>query len=227
MASYTNASANITIIAELKNMSKTIQQLNEESPNTHIKYIKANTADRQVLEKIYFNNFDHLIILSYQDHYSVQQADAKTLITLLHLRKIAEMWGMTLNVVSEMLDAKNRELAKITKADDFIISDNMISLIISQVAENKYLMQVFAQLFKSEGNEIYLKPAVNYVVMDTETNFYTVLASALEKNEIAIGYRLMENFRDESKNYGIVLNPKKSNKIKLSAIDFVIVIAQT
>lgn len=227
LASYANASANITILAELKNMSKTIQQLNEECPNTHIKYVKANTADRQVLEKIDVNNYDHLIILSYQDNYTIQQADAKTLITLLHLRKIAETWGMTLNVVSEMLDAKNRELAKVTKADDFIISDNMISLIISQVAENKYLMQVFAQLFKSEGNEIYLKPAVNYVVMDKKMNFYTILAAALEKGEIAIGYRLMEDFRDEKKNYGIVLNPKKSDKIALSAIDFVIVISQT
>lgn len=226
LASYTNASANITIISELKNMSKTIEKLNAQCPNTKIEYIQANTADRQVLEKIDVNNFDHLIILSYEDDYELQQADAKTLITLLHLRKLAERWGMTLNVVSEMLDSKNRELAKVTKADDFIISDNMISLIISQIAENKYLMKVFDQLFQAEGNEIYLKPAINYVKLDQEMDFYTVVAAALEKNEVAIGYRMMEQFRNEKRNYGIVLNPIKSKKIKFSAIDFIIVISQ-
>ena len=226
LSSYAHSSATITIVAELKNMDSIIADLNEQCPNTDIKYIRANTADREVLENIDVNNFDHLIILSYQDNYGVQQADAKTLITLLHLRNIADTWGMMLNVVSEMLDAKNRELAKVTKADDFIISDNIISLIISQVAENKYLMSVFEQLFKAEGNEIYLKPAINYVEMDTELNFYTVLESALQKGQIAIGYRLMENFRDESKNYGIVLNPVKSTKVTFSAVDFIIVISQ-
>ena len=133
---------------------------------------------------------------------------------------------MVLNIVSEMLDVKNRELASVTNADDFIVSDNIISLIISQVSENKYLMQIFEQLFKADGNEIYLKPAIAYIEPDVEIDFYTVLESALAKNEIAIGYRVMENCRDENKNYGIVLNPIKSEKITLSSIDFVIVLAE-
>jgi Trk K+ transport system NAD-binding subunit len=226
LSSYAYSSATITIVAELKNMEQPIAELNEQCPNTEINYICANSADKQVLEGIDVNNYDHLIILSYQDHYEVQQADAKTLITLLHLRNKAETWGMMLNVVSEMLDAKNRELAKVTKADDFIISDNIISLIISQVAENKYLMRVFEQLFKAEGDEIYIKPAISYVELDQELDFYTVLESAQRKNQIAIGYRLMEDFRNESKNYGIVLNPAKSAKITFSAVDFVIVLAK-
>ena len=134
---------------------------------------------------------------------------------------------MVLNIVSEMLDIKNRELASVTNADDFIVSDNIISLIISQVAENKFLMQIFEQLFKAEGNEIYLKPAIGYVKPDEEVDFYTVLAAAVKKNEIAIGYRIMEQCRDEKKNYGIVLNPVKSKKISLSSIDFVIVLSES
>ena len=226
LSGYAHSSATITVVAELENVGSTIDQLNEQCPNTVITYIQANTSDKHVLDEIDVNNYDHLILLSYQDHYDTQQADAKTLITLLHLRSIAEKWGMTLNVVSEMLDAKNRELAKVTKADDFIISDNIISLIISQVAENKYLMKVFEQLFKSEGNEIYLKPAINYVELDKELDFYTVLESAQSKGEISFGYRIMEDFRNESKNYGIYINPKKSDKIVFSAVDFIIVLAK-
>ena len=207
-------------------MDETIEKLNQEFPKTHIEYMVADTCDREVLEGLEINDYEHLILMSYQDNYNVQQADAKTLITLLHLRNIGERWGMVLNIVSEMLDVKNRELASVTNADDFIISDNIISLLISQVSENKYLMQIFEQLFKAEGNEIYLKPSIGYVEPDVEVDFYTILEAAKQKNEIAIGYRHMEYCREENRNFGIVLNPVKSRKIKLSSIDFVIVLSE-
>jgi hypothetical protein len=69
----------------------------------------------QVLENLEINDYEHLLLLSYQDNYRTQQADAKTLITLLHSRNIGEKWGMVLNIVSEMLDMKNRELASIIR----------------------------------------------------------------------------------------------------------------
>ena len=226
LASYTQTTGKITVIAELKNMDKTIARLNEQCPKTEINYTRANTADKNVLEEIKMSEYDHLIILSYQDNYEMQQADAKTLITLLHLRNIAESRGLELNVVSEMLDTKNRDLATVTKVDDFIISDNMVSLIISQVAENKYLMKVFEQLFKSEGNEIYLKPAEHYVELEKEVDFYTILESSLRMNEIAIGYRLMKNFQDIDNNYGIVLNPDKRELVSFTKADLIIVLSE-
>ena len=225
LASYARTTGKITVIAELKNMDKTIARLNEQCPKTEITYTRANTADKNVLEDIDMSIYDHLIILSYQDNYEMQQADAKTLITLLHLRNIAELRGTNLNVVSEMLDAKNRDLATVTEVDDFIISDNMVSLIISQVAENKYLMKVFDQLFKSEGNEIYLKPAENYIELEKEVDFYTILESSVRMNEIAIGYRLMDNFQDVDKNFGIVLNPDKRELVSFSKSDLIIVLS--
>ena len=225
LASYSSSIPTIMVVAELDNMQDTIANLNKDFPATQIEYQVADTTDREVLENLEINDYEHLILLSYQDNYKTQQADAKTLITLLHLRNIGEKWGMVLNIVSEMLDVKNRDLASVTNADDFIVSDDIISMIISQVSENKYMMQIFEQLFKAEGNEIYLKPAIGYIEPDKEIDFYTVLASAINKNEIAIGYRLMEHQRDKSMNYGIFLNPVKSEKFSLSSIDFVIVLS--
>ncbi len=62
-----------------------------------------------------------------------------------------------------MLDIRNRQLADITSADDFIVSDKLISLLMSQVAENKFLMRVFEDLFDADGSEIYIKSAKEYV----------------------------------------------------------------
>lgn len=89
-----------------------------------------------------------------------------------------------------MLDLRNRELAEVTKADDFIVSDKLISLMMSQISENKMLMQVFIDLMDSDGSKIYLKPITNYITLNKEVDFYTLLESAARKGEVAIGYRI-------------------------------------
>ena len=226
LASYTEAVAKITVVSDEKKIGDQVEEFNKECPNAGINFIKANTSDKLALESLPLEEYDHLIILSYQDKFDVQQADAKTLITLLHLRNIAEQRGFDLNIVTEMLDAKNRELANVTKADDFIISDNMISLLLSQVSENKFLMKIFEQLFKSEGNEVYLKPAAHYIKVNHKVDFYTVVESAARKQEVAIGYRLIADYDNENKNFGIEMNPEKSKPIEFSEDDFIIVIAE-
>ena len=50
-----------------------------------------------------------------------------------------------------MLDLRNRALAEVTRADDFIVSDRLVSLLLSQVAENRHLKAVFDDLFDPGG----------------------------------------------------------------------------
>ena len=170
--------------------------------------------------------YDHIIVLSYSDLMEKQQADAKTLITLLHLRDIADRGGHGLSVVSEMLDLRNRALAEVTRADDFIVSDKLVSLILSQVSENKQLNAVFADIFDPEGSEIYLKPAGNYVKLGQPVNFYTVTAAARQRGEVALGYRIRAHSADASLAYGVAVNPDKDKAITFSEADRMIVIAE-
>jgi hypothetical protein len=125
-----------------------------------------------------------------------------------------------------MLDLHNRELAEVTKADDFIVSDKLISLLMTQVSENKYLMRVFEILFDAEGSEIYLKPVSRYLKPGAEVDFYTVLESAKRKGETAIGYRISSEAFDSKKSYGVRVNPVKTEKIKFSIGDKIIVLAE-
>ena len=46
-----------------------------------------------------------------------------------------------------MPDVRNRQLAEVTRADDFIVSDSLVSLLLSQIAENRDLNAVFGDLF--------------------------------------------------------------------------------
>ncbi len=189
-----------------------------------------DTTDRQTLEGLGVDKFDHIIVLSTGDEDSAtldpQEADARTLITLLHLRDMSDKSGQPLSIVSEMLDIRNRELAQVTRADDFVVSDNLLSLMMSQISENAELATVFQDLFDPEGSEIYLKPAEEYVPMGRPLNFYTVMEAARRRNQVAIGYRVQAEAYDVNKSYGVKINPPKSLQTTYAKGDRIIVLAE-
>src|SRR5690606_124220 len=92
-----------------------------ELGSLQVDYLQGDTTSRAMLESLDVPSFDHIIVLAYKETLDAQRADAKTLVTLLHLREIGENAGTELNIVSEMLDDRNREIAEVTKADDFIV----------------------------------------------------------------------------------------------------------
>jgi voltage-gated potassium channel Kch len=193
--------------------------------NLDVTFRRGDPTSRAVLDGLYVHEFDHIIVLAAKETLPAQRADAKTLITLLHLRDIAVKKGSDLNVVSEMIDDRNRELAEVTQADDFIVSDQLISLMLSQLSENKRLTDVFDELFSASGAEIYLRPADLYVPVGVEADFYTVLEAARRRGETAIGYRLSEFARNSEHAYGVTVNPTKTEKRAFAAGDRVIVLS--
>lgn len=125
-----------------------------------------------------------------------------------------------------MLDVRNRTLADVTRADDFIVGDRLVSLMLAQVAENKEINAVFADLFDAEGSEIYLKPATDYVTPGRPVSFYTVTEAARRRGEVALGYRLKAHSGDASRAYGVHVNPKKSELVSFGEDDRIAVLAE-
>lgn len=195
--------------------------------NMTVNFVRGDTTSRGVLEGLDVPSFDHIIVLAYKNLGDNQRADAKTLVTLLHLREIGDRAGAPLNIVSEMLDDRNREIAEVTKADDFIVSDKLISLALSQLSENRQLSKVFDILFDSDGSEVYLKPAGRYIRPGESVDFYSVLEAARRRGETAIGYRVAEHAFDSSKNYGVRLNPLKTDRLAFAPADRIIVLAES
>jgi hypothetical protein len=226
MDSYSAPGSTLKIVSTYSISEDEQKRISSKALNLKIEFVFADTTSREVLNSLDVVSFDHVILLCYKDELDMQEADAHTLVTLLHLRAISETAGKNINIVSEMLDLHNRELAEVTKADDFIVSDKLISLLMTQVSENKYLMRVFEILFDAEGSEIYLKPVSRYLKPGAEVDFYTVLESAKRKGETAIGYRISSEAFDSKKSYGVRVNPVKTEKIKFSIGDKIIVLAE-
>jgi hypothetical protein len=126
-----------------------------------------------------------------------------------------------------MLDSRNRTLAEVTKADDFIVSDNLISLFLAQLfLRTRTWPASSPTILSSEGSEIYLKPITNYIRPGTPVTFHTVIESARRQGQIPIGYRIAAQSGDAGAAYGIVVNPKKSASITFAPEDRLVVLSE-
>jgi hypothetical protein len=186
---------------------------------------EADPTKRATLERLCAEGFDHVIVLC-SDVLDPQRADAHALVTLINLRDIAARAGYSFSITSEMLDVRDRELAEVAGADDFIVSDRLASLLLSQLSENAHLKAVFDDLFDPAGSEIYLRPVSDYVVIGSPMTFATVLEASTRRGEIAIGYRQASHATDASQAYGVWINPPKSGSIDFAAGDRIIVLAE-
>lgn len=223
---YVAKGSELLVVSDMDGLERQIQREVGKLKNQKLKVMEGDIRDRALLDELGVTEYDHVIVLAYS-HLDVQEADAITLVTLLHLRDIAEKDETPFSIISEMLDLRNRELAEAAKVDDFIVSEHLISLMLAQLSENADLKDVFADLFDPEGAEIYLKPIGNYVAVGEPVNFYTVTEAARRRGETAIGYRLMSESHDAEKVYGVHTNPKKSEKVTFKPEDKLIVIAES
>ncbi len=190
-----------------------------------LNFVPGDPTDRKVLDQLKVSSFDHIIVLADRE-LSAEESDALTLITLLQLRAISREMGKSFNIVSEMLDDKNRQLAESTEADDFIVSDQIIGLMMSQISENKNLADVFANLFSSEGSEISLHPAQWYVKLGQTVDMHALIEAAARRGETALGYRKASLESSQQNGYGVALNPEKIRRFQLVEGDKVIVLAE-
>jgi len=224
--SYVPKGSQLTIVAEEQvEVAHELKVGGVHLVNQKLAFQFGDTTDQRFLRDLEVERYDHIIVLA-DSNLTVQEADARTLVTLLHLRDISEKTGKRFSVVSEMRDLRNRELAEVARVDDFIVSEHLVSLMMSQLAETPELHAIFANIFDPEGSEIYLKPISNYVETGKPINFYTVAESASRRSETAIGYRILAEVGDASKSYGVHTNPKKSEMVTFASEDRIIVVAE-
>jgi voltage-gated potassium channel Kch len=216
---YAQAGSVLTILSSL-DISNEVETLKNEIKNCKIEVLIGDTTDDAFLLSANLSRFQHVILLSY-DHISDEDADAHTLVSLIQLRNLSNKLGTHFNIVSEMKDLRNKTLAELTKPDDFIIGNNITSLLLTQLSENSSLIDIYREIFDSSGSEIYLRPIDNYVQLGVATNFNTLVEAAMQRGEVALGFKASTI----STNYGIVLNPAKQSQQTFGIGDKLIVLS--
>jgi Trk K+ transport system NAD-binding subunit len=223
---YVAAGSQITVVADLPEQEIDVSEAMLTLKNQAVCYRQGDPTDRDVLDQLDLTQYDHAVVLCNAD-LDPEQADAQTLVTLLHLRNICDRHQHTCQIVTEILDVRNQSLAQVARPDDFVISEQLISLMLAQVAEQKSINAVLTDLFSPEGSEIYLKPVRQYVSLDRPVNFYTVVEAARRRGESAIGYRCKADANNVARAYGTVLNPRKDALIEFQPQDMIILLAES
>ncbi|CAI5982594.1 unnamed protein product [Closterium sp. NIES-64] len=62
-------------------------------------------------------------------------------------------------VISEILDSRTRSLVSVSKISDYVLSNELVSMALAMVAEDREVNRVLEELFSEEGNEMYIRPA--------------------------------------------------------------------
>lgn len=125
-------------------------------------------------------------------------------------------------IVSEILDAQTKEA--IDQADDdheIEISDEVVSMALAMVAEDKRISGVLDELFAEEGNEMFIRPGEMFLDQNMEElSFYDIMMRARLRNEIVIGYHR------ESEELPVMNPTNKAARQKWSLDDSFIVLAE-
>ena len=211
----------LTVVADTPDLATKARAIQLHGDNLVLDIREGDSSSRSEIRALDPLSYDHVLVLGYNEDLEPQPADTRTLVTLLHLRQIAEGAGTRSSVVSEMIDVRNRELAEVSKADDFVVSNKLVSLMLAQAAENEYMTRIFGSLLDEHGSELYLKPTTDYVETGAEVDFYTVTVSAMLQGQTAIGYRK----RNGGGAWSVRINPAKSEKIRFEEGEQVVVLA--
>ena len=188
--------------------------------NIKIKYEQIEEFSLENIRKIPERKEFNVLVLT-NDDIDYEDADSYTLIKLIELKKLSEETQNRFATTCEIRKSANQRLAALIGGDNFVVSSNIMSLLATQISENRALAEVFDELLTTEGSELYMRPVESFVKIDDEVSFDTVLESAARNNCIALGYRQS----DVLHNNGIVTCPERNKKIKFNKGDTLIVLA--
>lgn len=170
--------------------------------------------------------YQHIILLGYRTGISSANADARTLLSLLQLHRCLHEVGAraSTRIVAELLDPADVELGRVTAADDLIVSDELASLMMAQLAERPELGVVFNDLFDANRAVISLKPVEWYLPPGTVV-FAACVDAARRRGEVALGYRHASGAGGLGVS-GVHLNPSKAAEIELGPDDQLVVLSR-
>jgi voltage-gated potassium channel Kch len=162
-------------------------------------------------------DFDQIFVLGYRGHLSPSEADARTLLTIITLNRALGDVAHRPRVVAEVLESRTVPIAATAGLDDFVVSDDLASLLMAQLSENPRLAGVFGELFGSTGPTITMQPCGRYVGFG-ELGWGSVVLAVAKTGDLAIGYR--------NAAAAVVVNPSAAETLSLGEDDQIVVLTR-
>jgi hypothetical protein len=133
-------------------------------------------------------------------------------------RELDELDDVAPQVVVELLDADNVDLAHTSGADDFVVSDAIASRLMTQLADQPARRAVLDSLYALEGSSLDLVEA-SLLGVSSEVDFGEIIEAAYSFGLLAIGWR-----RAGERGGQPTLNPSVTDRVLLEDGDQIVVI---
>lgn len=186
--------------------------------NLKLKHVVGDPTMPDALRRVVSPDFAVAMVVA-DDSMDEEEADARTVITVLLMRDLFRGLGHAKpRIISEILDPRTKDLLEQDYGADFVVSSEMTSMLMAQISERRELNAVFADLFQSDGSEVYLKRVACYCVPSQGTSWLSVQKVAQERGEVALGYLKAHQ--------PPVINPPQSEQLVFTADDRIIVLAE-
>jgi hypothetical protein len=186
--------------------------------NIALQLLQANVTSAAAYEELDLQSFESVVVLS-DDEADGGDIDTRTLRVLLRLTDLRKYDALRAHTVVELTDAGNLDLLTHLDVDDVVVSSDMVSAQLAQVAQQPVLGPIYRELLSVGGVEIALRPASHYINSAAAVNFYELVSAAQQKLEIALGVRLGSTGE-------VLLNPARDQTWELGEDDQVVVLAQ-
>jgi hypothetical protein len=187
--------------------------------NLGLEFIEGDAASAAAYGGIDLRTFQSIVVLA-DDRGDKGDVDTRTLRILLRLSDRRKYDKLLAHTVVELVDEANRDLIAGLGVDDVVISPGVVSAQLAQIARQDVLGPIYRELLSAGGVEISLRPAGDYVALDTDCHYDDLINAAQQKLEIALGLRLGRKHGE------VLLNPPRDKTWRLGVHDQVIVLAQ-
>lgn len=189
-----------------------------ESPNfaQEFKNVTCNEvkSTSSLIDIDYINKtqVDTIIILQSEDKgLSQEKKDALNLILDLNLNELKKtgIINNNIRVILHLNDGAKKSLTQNDSSHEFIMSDLLTSLLITQLTDNPYLAGIFDELFNERGAKIRIHPISKFVSgFDSDLEVWQLIPYINDKDHSFIGLTI----NDE-----LFLNPNKRMRINHSS----------
>ena len=182
-----------------------------------ISYCDKDTDDLEVLYDL-MKDAGHVILLSRHDE-DRESDDMENMLLLLKLRQLREDKGLSFSIAAEMFSEKNRTLVSASDPTDFIVANNLSSMVLAQMAEDPTLYPVFHELLSNEGIDLFLVKAEEVLQLNKTVSVRELKMAALDRGWVVLGF--VDNSPTGRQ---VTLNPAQDNMITPDERDYLIVI---
>ncbi len=227
------------VYAKIPEMDTLLMDLKKDYPEIDISIIELDLNDLKVLDQIQPQDFDSILILS-PGGTTIEEMDAYVISLLIRIRQIlitkskdnskdekSIKWP---KLITEVMDSENIDIILNSGVEDFMVSNQFVSQIMAQVSEEPLALDVYDDLFQSEGSELYIKPASYYFDFNDEKSitlpYGECVQAARLRDEVILGVQIKSAQKKKDKMFGINLIPNKNDQITLTCEDGLIALSK-